>query len=596
MHLPDIRTGVASLGVFVIMAAVLISFASADTTHAATYDPDSDYYLENCLPLNFPSSNLFIDPDLGPPATPPCNVKSAATSTAADVTTSFNVAAPHSNFAGVVLTLGDPDFVTAADADIDPNGQTIGGLSTSTSLGLINGACITGVPVDFILYESSVSGSLTTNPEGTPDRWADPDTTGSAGGGPDGIVLDEESAGLGNDLADSDSPFVGAMPDIYLPLFDPDLDYPGGPNGGIASITPRARYTGATRVPAVTGDWQLLTVMNFDADALTPFAEDASNYPHIFGTAGLSGMNVSMTLLNDIGATQTSPSTIVDFCTPLVVDITVLGTSSGSDTRFTTPAASGQYDFFQLSTGYRDADGDGIENQFDTCPFAANIGNSRQPTGPANGDQDIDGIDDSCDIASTAGVLDVDSDGFNNRQDGCPQIADGGASQKNSEFLTTYAATAPDSGPKGDGITDACDPNDFDSVTEGGFTHAVDVMPVCIGETDANDDGICDATSGSYNTAADADFDGFSEALEAGMGTDAFDPCADTTTANDEDPDPYPPDFDDNRTINIVDVLKLKPVFGTPSARHDLNGSGGNINIVDVLKLKPVFGDTCVGP
>ncbi len=593
MHLPDIRTGVASFGVFVILAAVLISFASADTTHAATYDPEGKVFLENCLPNNFPSSNLFTDPDLGPPATPPCNVKTAATSTATDLTTSFNIPAPSSNFAGVVLTMSDPDFVTAADAAIT-NGDTIGGLSTSTSLGLINGACITGVPVDFILYESSVSGSLTTNPEGTPDRWADADTTGSGGGDVNGIVLDEESGGLGNDLADSDSPFVGTYPDIYGPLFDPDLDFKGGPNGGIAPIAPTSRYTGATRVPAVTGDWQMISVMTFDAGDLQPFADDPDNSPHIFGLVGASGKNVSMTLLNDLTATLTSPSTIVDFCTPLVVDITLLGTSSGASTRLTTPAASGTYDFFQLSTGLRDADDDGIENQFDTCPFAANVGNSRQPTGPGNGDQDIDGIDDACDIASTAGVLDVDSDGFNNRQDGCPQIADGGANQKNSELQTTYILTAPDGGPKGDGITDACDPNDFDSVTEGGFKHKLEVMPVCIGETDTSPaDGICDATAGSYDTVADADNDSFGDDLEDGMGTDPLDACAETSAANDEDPDPYPPDFDDNQVINIVDVLKLKPVFGSPSARHDLNGSGGNINIVDVLKLKPVFGDTC---
>jgi hypothetical protein len=72
--------------------------------------------------------------------------------------------------------------------------------------------------------------------------------------------------------------------------------------------------------------------------------------------------------------------------------------------------------------------------------------------------------------------------------------------------------------------------------------------------------------------------------------------CPATATANDEDPDAWPADFNDDRSVNITDVLTLKPVFNTlvppTSARFDVYPSG-NVNIVDVLVLKPYFGKSC---
>jgi len=94
----------------------------------------------------------------------------------------------------------------------------------------------------------------------------------------------------------------------------------------------------------------------------------------------------------------------------------------------------------------------------------------------------------------------------------------------------------------------------------------------------------------------DPDCDGFSSSSESSIGTMAFVPCDGTTTANDESPDAWPPDFDDSKAVNISDVLALKPVFGTAvpptSARYDIVPSGG-INIQDVLAVKPFFGKSC---
>ena len=55
-------------------------------------------------------------------------------------------------------------------------------------------------------------------------------------------------------------------------------------------------------------------------------------------------------------------------------------------------------------------------------------------------------------------------------------------------------------------------------------------------------------------------------------------------------------DAEESNSINISDVLALKPVFGSSvgptSPRFDLVPDN-SINISDVLSLKPVFGTSC---
>ena len=86
----------------------------------------------------------------------------------------------------------------------------------------------------------------------------------------------------------------------------------------------------------------------------------------------------------------------------------------------------------------------------------------------------------------------------------------------------------------------------------------------------------------------DDDCDGWTTDDEGSIGTDPSVACDDGLGLPD-----WPPDFDDSKAINIVDVLALRPVFGSPSVRHDLDASGGNINIIDVLKIRPVFNESC---
>lgn len=94
----------------------------------------------------------------------------------------------------------------------------------------------------------------------------------------------------------------------------------------------------------------------------------------------------------------------------------------------------------------------------------------------------------------------------------------------------------------------------------------------------------------------DDDNDGFSDADEAYMGTDALDNCPDSSQD-----DAWPPDFDMNRFINVTDVdMVLPPFFGSStgqpnySPRRDL-APNGVINVTDVdMVLPPTFGQSCV--
>ena len=86
----------------------------------------------------------------------------------------------------------------------------------------------------------------------------------------------------------------------------------------------------------------------------------------------------------------------------------------------------------------------------------------------------------------------------------------------------------------------------------------------------------------------DTDCDAFTDGAEELIGTDPNVGCDDGLGLPD-----WPPDFDDNKTVNVLDVFAVKPVFGATSARHDLDASGGNVDIVDVFKIKPAFSTVC---
>ncbi|MEK7247603.1 MAG: cohesin domain-containing protein [Chloroflexota bacterium] len=108
--------------------------------------------------------------------------------------------------------------------------------------------------------------------------------------------------------------------------------------------------------------------------------------------------------------------------------------------------------------------------------------------------------------------------------------------------------------------------------------------------------------------SGDSDCDGYHQTSffgargpESSIGTVATQHCAATSTVNDE-PDAWPPDFNDNQLVNGSDWLSFNSRFGSSAAagpqydaRWDLNASG-LINGSDMLQLNPFFGKRCAPP
>jgi len=218
-------------------------------------------------------------------------------------------------------------------------------------------------------------------------------------------------------------------------------------------------------------------------------------------------------LLQDIGDPEIvpAPGPITDFCTPLTANNRSFGVTQDNEVTpdvdesgyplFANPQ-DGTYTFTVASAGQRDADGDSYENSLDTCPLVVNVGNPRIAN---DGDLDSDGLDAACDPnddPATGGTdSDEDADGYLNRQDNCPLVANG-------EETTNQADDDED------GVGDVCDPDPNDATAQGEISLDETIFEVTIGAGGAGGppdcSGLTAADGGSVScwTAGDTPDDG----------------------------------------------------------------------------------------
>lgn len=624
----------------VLMAALAVyAFLTAGTTSASTYDPITTAKYCNAL---FPFSDATLQ------GSSSCT-ENLATSAAADYFTQLDMTDPSNlNFANVVTFAPNSSAIT--DGNDLREGAKVGGLRSLTNLGFANQACNSPLTIDFIFYNVDLPDNMADprassniafpRPQGSTNRFggwnvgSEPTPTG--GTSPGAVDADGTSIAIVN------------YPSYLLDLFD--ADFVAGVDGGnvIKPIVPLAVYGG---LHSVSGTMVPLYFAQFDDTG----SRSLAGLPQPFTLMDPDMGQPSVSVLNDPTAVQASPSSITDFCTPLDVRTMLLGTTLGgtggtTNTRALNPSTAGTHFVAQYNASLRDTDQDGFENALDACPFNVDAGNPRTP---ASGDNDSDGLPDSCDPDDNTSVIDpnyndADADAFQNRQDNCPQTANTG--QEEDELGTA----SPDGGVRTDGIGNACDSEhapitvvqnrsggtwtitvDFsDSIGDGRYQEKTNLVAKCFGVggpgVDADGDGYCAAQDSGGESGAcaattppsctvrhgawagahpglqtDTDGDSFSDAMETYMGTDPVQPCAATpvppTTSgsvNDETLDNYPMDFNDDRLVSILDVGSYSSRFGKAvnavgvSTRYDLN-SDGLVSILDVGKFSGPFGKRC---
>lgn len=266
----------------------------------------------------------------------------------------------------------------------------------------------------------------------------------------------------------------------------------------------------------------------------------------------------------------------------------------------TNPASDGSYTFMEYGRTIRDLDNDGIENTLDTCPSVSTLSWNPRISDPV-GDPDGDGIPGKdnlgipgdqllagtgCDPTpmTDTGSGDHDGDGFLNREDNCPLVANGLAEDSQAD-------------PDDDGIGSACD-----TVVSQPDGH---LHEVCVTSDVAVGTGGTPTTPACPEYVLDMDNDGFDRAAEEHVGTDPADPCANPSGTNPPYSTAWPADLRaDGISTNKIDIQDLSSFIapvrrldtspGNPDydVRWDISpGStfGAVINIQDLAQLIIIY-------
>lgn len=469
----------------------------------------------------------------------------------AAISVDYDVDSPHA-MPAFHMSFIPPAFGVASDAGI-PNGAGIGGVAITHTESLNNGPCSSGAFIAYDLWDATTDTSNT-----LPDdpRIPDPAWPGFA---------DADSNGL-LDAIDKYPNFLKTL-------------YPG--------LTPRSRGFGMVDASVASVN-RVVNVLVFDPGTALPglgpidpslgyivvvvFQDPTANEPGVV-TARCAPYGV---FRYDIGVTSNNPNTPAN--------------EAGFPYR-TNPATDGAYVFLDYAQTVRDFDDDGIENTLDTCPgVATTTWNPRisDPVGDPDGDG-IPGKDDlsqsgeqllpgtGCDPMPLTAATDHDGDGFANREDNCPLIA-------NDQTDTD-----------GDAIGDACD-----VVDTAGDGH---LHEVCVTSSVSIGSGGTAPTPACPKFVLDMDNDGFKDDAELIIGTGPNDPCGFSGWPADLAPSGVSANRVDLLDLSsfVAPVRKLNTSPGDPNynARWDISPGGmvgAAINLLDMSLLVTVKPPMLEGP
>jgi hypothetical protein len=367
------------------------------------------------------------------------------------ITTGYLLESPEAMAEALVTFIPAGFGVSSGESVTD--GALVGRMNMAMTLGLVGSACNQQTEAGWDLTDASTDTTDTVS-------YQDIDDDG---------VRDFAEDEDGDGLADS----VTRYPEPLTRIF------PG--------LTPLARMHGLLPIAGLPFMVNIL-VFEPGTDLYGEAIDPALGYP-------------AAVIFLDTGdpAPDPEPGAFTDWCTPSHVAFETLGVTGdnpmtaateGGEVYRTNPSMAGTYHFGTMAISLPDADGDGIENQLDTCAQTTNFGSPRVNY---SGDADGDGLDAACDPNSdpSGGTNDdQDSDGYRNRQDNCPLVQNG--------MLDLMNQVDSDL----DGIGDSCD---IDPLTVQGHRHVVCVVsPVEVGNggatlpapvlpCDTDDDGYLDA-------------------------------------------------------------------------------------------------------
>jgi hypothetical protein len=362
------------------------------------------------------------------------------------------------NFGGVVTYI-PPDVGIVPGWDI-PVGEPVGELSALATLGLINAACNTPIPVDFTFHNASLGPEHHPPPEedqyGLPlpdlvsfdDLEKEESIRGEDLNG-DGVISEASAEGFGTRDFAEDKDGNG-----LLDAIDRFPDFIPRTLGEEAMDNLFRRSAGIT---PVAGTPVLLQFLVFDPG--TKFDLIGEELDDLIPTDPALGYP-TFVLLQAVGDPdiEPEPGPITDFCTPL------------TSTNIT------------YST-YYDADGDGTPNGLtikgnpqiqDTCPY-----DPHPPFGPH--DEDFDFLHTECDpddSIDTGKNEDEDEDGVENFADNCALVANEDQADTDGDFIGDACDENPDE-PDGLGLLGVL-PQDG----------TYDFSLFTVGQRDADNDGI----------------------------------------------------------------------------------------------------------